>query len=90
MSAVAEQSQARVVEMGLLSSASSSDKLLRTITILLFVLVVGLLTVFGYYRELDLHHGCPGGISENRGETPQIVWYLPSHQLARCRFALNY
>jgi hypothetical protein len=51
MSAVAEQSQARVVEMGLLSSASSSDKLLRTIAILLFVLVVGLLTVFGYYAS---------------------------------------
>ena len=57
MSAVAEQSQVRVVEMGLLSSASSSDKLLRIIAILLFVLVVGLLTVFGYYCELDLHHG---------------------------------
>ena len=51
MSAVAEQSQVRVVEMGLLSSASSSDKLLRIIAILLFVLVVGLLTVFGYYAS---------------------------------------
>jgi len=40
-----------VVEMGLLSSASSSDKLLRIIAILLFVLVVGLLTVFGYYAS---------------------------------------
>ena len=50
MSAVAEQSQVRVVEMGLLSSASSSDKLLRIIAILLFVLVVGLMTVFGTMR----------------------------------------
>jgi len=51
MSAVAEQSQVRVVEMALLSSASSSDKLLRIIAIPLFVLVVGLLTVFGYYAS---------------------------------------
>jgi predicted PurR-regulated permease PerM len=51
MSAVAEQSQVRMVEMGLPSSASSSDKLLRTIAILLLVLVAGLLTVFGYYAS---------------------------------------
>jgi len=50
MSAVAEQSLVRVVEMGLLSSALSSDKLLRIIAILLFVLVVGLLTAVGTMR----------------------------------------
>jgi hypothetical protein len=32
---------------------------------LLFILVAGLLTVFGYLRELDLHHSDPSGISRN-------------------------
>ncbi|HEX9110970.1 MAG TPA: AI-2E family transporter [Terriglobales bacterium] len=50
-SAVAEQSQVRVLEMALPSSASSSDKLLRRIVILLLILVAGLLTVFGYYAS---------------------------------------
>src|SRR5229473_3427571 len=45
-SAAAEQSQARIVEVVLPSSTSSSDKLLRRIAILLFILVAGLLTVF--------------------------------------------
>jgi predicted PurR-regulated permease PerM len=49
--AVGEESQARVAEMALPSPTSSSDKLLRRIAILLFVLVVGLLTVFGYYAS---------------------------------------
>ena len=51
MSAVAEQSQVRVLEMAPPSSISSSDKLLSRIAILLFILVAGLLTVFGYYAS---------------------------------------
>ena len=47
-SAVAEQSQVRVVEMAL---PSSTDKLLGRIATLLFILVAGLLTVFGYYAS---------------------------------------
>ena len=50
-SAVAEQSQVGEVEMALPSSASPSDMLLRRIAILLFILVAGLLTVFGYYAS---------------------------------------
>jgi hypothetical protein len=38
-SAVAEQSQARVMEMALPSSTSPSDQALRRIAILLFILV---------------------------------------------------
>jgi hypothetical protein len=49
--AVAEESQARVVEVALPSSTSSSNTLLRRIAILLFILVAGLLTVFGYYAS---------------------------------------
>jgi predicted PurR-regulated permease PerM len=49
--AVAEQSQMRVLEMALPPSTSSSDKLLRRIATLLFILVAGLLTVFGYYAS---------------------------------------
>ncbi len=50
-SAVAGQSQVRVMEIALPSSTSPSDKLLRTIATLLFILVAGLLTVFGYYAS---------------------------------------
>ena len=50
-SAVAEQSQARGVEMAPPSSASPSDKLLRRIETLLFILGAGLLTVFAYYAS---------------------------------------
>ena len=50
-SAVAGQSQAGAVEMAPPSSASPSDMLLRRIAILLFILVAGLLTVFGYYAS---------------------------------------
>ncbi len=50
-SAVTEQSQVRALEMALPSSASPSDMLLRRIAILLFILVAGLLTVFGYYAS---------------------------------------
>ena len=50
-SAVVEQSQVRVLDTALPSSTSSSDRLLSRIAILLFVLVVGLLTVFGYYAS---------------------------------------
>jgi hypothetical protein len=50
MSAVAEQSQACVLETALPSS-TSSDKLLSRIAILLFILVAGLLTGFGYYAS---------------------------------------
>ncbi|HEV8525044.1 MAG TPA: AI-2E family transporter [Terriglobales bacterium] len=50
-SAVAEQSQVRVVEMALPPSTSPSDGLLRTIATLLFILVAGLLTVFLYYAS---------------------------------------
>jgi predicted PurR-regulated permease PerM len=49
--AVVEESQARVVEMALPSPTSSSDKLLSRIAILLFIIVAGLLTVFGYYAS---------------------------------------
>ena len=51
MSAVAEQSQVRMLEMVPPSSTSSSDKLLSRIATLLFVLVAGVLTVFGYYAS---------------------------------------
>jgi predicted PurR-regulated permease PerM len=52
-SAVAEQTQVRVVEMALplSTSLSESDELLRRIAALLFILVAGLLTVFGYYAS---------------------------------------
>jgi predicted PurR-regulated permease PerM len=50
-SAVAEQSQVRVLRMALPSSASQSDKLLRRIATLLLIMVAGLLTVFGYYAS---------------------------------------
>ena len=50
-SAVAEQSQVRVLDTALPSSTSSSDKLLSRIAILLFILVAGVLTVFGYYAS---------------------------------------
>jgi predicted PurR-regulated permease PerM len=46
--AVAEEIQLRAVEMVLPPSALSSDKLLSRIAILLFMLVAGLLTLFGY------------------------------------------
>ena len=49
--AVAEESGARVVEMAPPIATSSSDKLLRTIATLLFVLVAGVLTVFAYYAS---------------------------------------
>jgi len=49
--AVTEESQLRAVEMVLAPSTSSSDKLLSRIAILLFILVAGLLTVFGYYAS---------------------------------------
>ncbi|MGA7402229.1 MAG: hypothetical protein WBW38_19585 [Candidatus Sulfotelmatobacter sp.] len=47
-SAAGEQRQVRLLEMPPPSSISSSDKLLSKIAILLFILVAGLLTVFGY------------------------------------------
>jgi hypothetical protein len=50
-SAAAEQSQVCLQEMPPPSSISSSDKLLSRIAILLFILVAGLLTVFGYYAS---------------------------------------
>jgi len=50
-SATTEQARVLGVEMGLPSSTSASDLLLRRIAILLFVLVSGLLTVFGYYAS---------------------------------------
>jgi len=49
--AVPEESQVRVPEMALPSSASPSDMLLRRIATLLLILVAGLLTVFGYYAS---------------------------------------
>jgi predicted PurR-regulated permease PerM len=50
-SAVAPQSEVRVLEMALRSSTSPSNALLCRIATLLFILVVGLLTVFGYYAS---------------------------------------
>src|SRR5450759_4327010 len=50
-SAVSQQSQVRAVEMAPPASISTSDKLLRRIAALLFILVAGLLTVFGYYAS---------------------------------------
>src|ERR1700719_1841388 len=50
-SAATEQSGVREVEIALPSSASPSDMLLRRIATLLFILVTGLLTVFGYYAS---------------------------------------
>jgi predicted PurR-regulated permease PerM len=49
--AIAGESQLRVLEVALPSSASLSDTLLRRIAILLFILVAGLLTVFAYYAS---------------------------------------
>ena len=49
--AAADESQGRVVEVAIPPSTSSSDTLLRRIAILLFILVAGLLTVFGYYAS---------------------------------------
>ena len=50
-SAAAEQSQVGVVETALPFSTLPSDKMLSRITILLFILVAGLLTAFGYYAS---------------------------------------
>jgi predicted PurR-regulated permease PerM len=50
-SATTEQSQVGLVEVALPSSSAPSDMLLRRIAILLFILVAGLLTVFGYYAS---------------------------------------
>jgi hypothetical protein len=50
-SAAAEQSQVGMVETALPFSTPPSDKMLSRITILLFILVAGLLTVFGYYAS---------------------------------------
>jgi hypothetical protein len=47
----AEQSQVGMVETALPFSTAPSDKLLSRIAILLFILVAGLLTVFGYYAS---------------------------------------
>jgi predicted PurR-regulated permease PerM len=52
MSTVGEPNQVIIMpEMATPTSASSSDKLLSRIAILLFILVAGLLTVFGYYAS---------------------------------------
>jgi predicted PurR-regulated permease PerM len=51
MSTAAEPNQMSVPEMAPLSPPSSSDKLLSRIATLLFILVAGLLTVFGYYAS---------------------------------------
>jgi predicted PurR-regulated permease PerM len=48
---IAEEIQLRAVEMVLPPSTSVSDNLLSRIAILLFVLVAGLLTLFGYYAS---------------------------------------
>jgi predicted PurR-regulated permease PerM len=50
-SAVSQQSQVRAAEMAPLASISTSDELLRRIAALLFILVAGLLTIFGYYAS---------------------------------------
>ena len=50
-SAVSEEIKMRVLEMAPPSSAPPSDKLLSRIAILLFILVAGLLTVFGFYAS---------------------------------------
>src|ERR1700730_13072576 len=50
-SAVAEQSQVSGMEMAPPSSLATSDKLLRRIATLLFLLVAGMLTVFVYYAS---------------------------------------
>jgi hypothetical protein len=46
-----DENQLRVVEMVLPPSTSASDILLRRIAILLFILVAGLVSVFGYYAS---------------------------------------
>ncbi len=51
MSEVAEASQVHAVEMALSPSISASEKLLRRIATLLFILVMGLMAVFGYYAS---------------------------------------
>jgi predicted PurR-regulated permease PerM len=50
-STVTEQTPQRALEMAPSSMPSSSDQLLRRIAALLFILVAGLLTVFGYYAS---------------------------------------
>jgi predicted PurR-regulated permease PerM len=50
-SEVAEQGPLRVPELALQGPASLSDDLLRRIATLLFILVAGLLTVFGFYAS---------------------------------------
>ena len=50
-SAVPEHGEVRVVELAPVSATSQSDKLLRTIATLLFILVAGLLTVFAYFAS---------------------------------------
>jgi len=50
-STVAGQDQQRVIEIALPSSISTSDRILRRIATLLFLLVAGMLTVFGYHAS---------------------------------------
>jgi hypothetical protein len=50
-STVAAQNQQRVMEIALPSSISTSDRLLRRIATMLFLLVAGMLTVFAYYAS---------------------------------------
>jgi hypothetical protein len=50
-SAVAPQSEVCVLEIALTSSTSRSDALLCRIATWFFILVVGLLTVFGYHAS---------------------------------------
>jgi uncharacterized membrane protein len=49
--AAAEQDEVRVVEIALPPSTSRSDKQLGRIATLLFILVAGLLTLFGYFAS---------------------------------------
>ena len=51
MSTSAEPNQVSTSEMAPPSSTSSTDRLLSRIAILLFILVAGVLTVFGYYAS---------------------------------------
>jgi hypothetical protein len=50
-STVAAQNQQSAMEIALPSSISTSDRLLRRIATLLFLMLVGMLTVFGYYAS---------------------------------------
>jgi hypothetical protein len=67
---VAEQSHVRVLDTALPSSTSSSDRLLSKNRDFALHIGGGRADGVRLLRKLDLHYGCPGGISRRSCSTP--------------------